>query len=147
MNIRRYAFIALLILAGCTPLEAGRRFIGISVQSLQECEKRYEQVVNKKYVYCYEHTLQFFQDMKVKVHLKSIKKHYIVAMNFDKIYKESIDTTEVGVFFEEDTSGQTKISVTSRNSDLAEFVSIKLFESFQADIEAEPVPGGERKDE
>ena len=48
-------------------------------------------------------------------------------MYFDSIYKQCIDTTEVGIFFKEVDARKTQVDVACGNSGLAEFAAEEIY--------------------
>lgn len=123
-----YILILFLIFGHIDPMELTEQIIGISTKSLEEEQiGRESKVFNCNYNFCYDKTLEVLKEMKVYVFLKNKKEHYIVAMNFDKIFKKCINTTEVGIFFKEMENKQTKIDITCDNLNLSKFASNEIF--------------------
>jgi len=120
--------ILFLIFGHTDPVEVTKQIMGVSIKSLKEEQvERESKVFNYEYNFCYEKTLEVLKEMGVYVFRENKKKHFIVAMNFDKIFKKCIDTTEVGIFFKEIENKQTKIDVTCGNLNLVKFASEEIF--------------------
>jgi len=120
--------ILFLIFGHTDPVEVTKQIMGVSIKSLKEEQIGGEsKVFNYDYNFCYEKTLEVLREMGVYVFQKNKGEHYIVAMNFDKIFKKCINTTEVGIFFEEMENKRTKIDITCGNLHLVKFASEEIF--------------------
>ena len=120
--------ILFLIFGHTDPVEVTKQIMGVSIKSLKEEQPGGEsKVFNYDYNFCYEKTLEVLKEMGVYVFQKNKEEHYIIAMNFDKIFKKCIDTTEVGIFFEEMENKRTKIDITCSNLNLVKFASEEIF--------------------
>jgi len=119
--------ILFLILGHIGPVELTKQIVGVSTKSLEEEQPGESKVFNYDCNSCYEKTLEVLKEMGVDVFQKNKGEHYIVAMNFNKLFKKCIDTTEVGIFFKEMENKQTKIDITCGNLSLAKFASEEIF--------------------
>jgi len=120
--------IIFLIFGHTDPVELTKQILGVSIKSLKEEQiGRKSKVFNYDYSSCYEKTLQVLKEMGVYIFRKSKRGHYIVAMNFDKVFEKCIDTTEVGVFFEEINREQTRVDIKCGNLDLVKFIAREVF--------------------
>ncbi|MEA3485378.1 MAG: hypothetical protein U9R03_01580 [Candidatus Aerophobetes bacterium] len=120
--------ILFLVFGHTDPVEVTKQIIGISTKSLEKEQPGGEsKVFDCNYNFCYEETLEVLKEMGVYVFLENKKEHSIIAMNFDKIFKKCINTTEVGIFFKEMENEQTKIDVTCANPNLVKFASEEIF--------------------
>lgn len=115
-----YLILALaLFAAGCTML-------GASVETLQRTDVKYSETFDKDIAQCYKTAKAALGNWKVTVSEEK-EGRYLVATNCDKIFPNCINTTQVGIFFDEGAPGATKISVASLNSNLSKFTADKLF--------------------
>ena len=67
------------------------------------------------------------------VRFQKSKDDYIIAMEFEKVFKSCIDTTELGIFFTRTGPHTTEIKVTSLNSNLSQFIAPHLFDYIEKD--------------
>ncbi|MEA1928557.1 MAG: hypothetical protein U9N73_10145 [Candidatus Auribacterota bacterium] len=119
----------ILITAGCSPIEMGRRIAGTSIQALEEEEKgRFSGIALAEVAESYEAVYTVLQDQGLYIYLESPGDGYLIAMWFDLIFPRCLDTTEVGFFLKEESPGRTKIDVVSLNSELARSAAELVFE-------------------
>ena len=116
-------FLLAAFLSGCTALT----IVGVSRQALEKEKIKYSKVFDKDISYCYENILKTLASWKVAIYEKK-EKRYILALHFDTVFANCIDTTEVGIFFKELEPNKTEIEVSSFNYNLSNFVVEKLSE-------------------
>lgn len=120
--------ICLMLLSGCSPIEAYRQIVGTSTQRLEVCEPRFGQSFSKDYSSIYDLTIKFLKEkMKSEIFMKDFVGARIIAIGFTSVFISCLDTTEVGVFFSEPSPGSTSVEVASLNSALAKYVANELF--------------------
>ncbi|MFH1715109.1 MAG: hypothetical protein ABH857_02820 [Elusimicrobiota bacterium] len=110
----------LILLAGCSPLEMYRLAAGNSITYLERCDNVYSGEYNRKQKMCFNRVINLFFDLDIDVFNKK-KYEHIGARGFNKKYANSIDTTDVGIFFEELDTERTRVKVVSNNYDLAQY--------------------------
>ena len=54
-------------------------------------------------------------------------------MEFEKVFRSCINTTELGIFFTETEPHKTEVKVTSLNYNLSQFIAPKLFNYIEKD--------------
>lgn len=79
------------------------------------------------------------EKQKARVIYTNKKKNYLVADRFTRIFEQTLDSTEIGIFLTVLDNGNVKTEVISNNSRLAKFFSEILFPELktieQRDIE------------
>ena len=116
-------FLLAASLSGCTALTV----FGVSRQALQKEGIKYSKTFDKDISYCYENTLKTLASWGVTIYEKKARR-YILALRFDTVFANCIDTTEIGIFFKELEPNKTKIEVSSFNHNLSNLVGEKLSE-------------------
>jgi hypothetical protein len=111
--------VSFICISGCAML-------GITQWQLQHEKVKYSKSFEKDAQYCYQATKDALAKWNALVWYEQ-EGAYIIAMNFDKIYKNCIDTTELGIFFKEEALKKTQVEVSSMNHHLSQYVSEKLF--------------------
>jgi len=66
-------------------------------------------------------------EMQGLIFYKSKKEQMISAMHFHHVFRDCIDTTEVGIFFKGIDESTTQVDVACGNYPLAEFVSQEIY--------------------
>ncbi|MDP2941340.1 MAG: hypothetical protein Q8N85_03685 [Candidatus Omnitrophota bacterium] len=130
--------MAIIILAaGCARLkDAGKCFVGISTQALEDGRKK---AVRKSFHYDYETCFT-----KVKAILKS-RKTYIYAQDKAKgmiaIYVSELDTTAVGIFFKAVDAQNTEIEVSSSSTYAKETIAQEISDGLEGKLAPEGEEG------
>ena len=123
----------LLIAGGCSPLEMSRQVLGVSTEALEKYDVRFNKTFNISESSLYTETLKFIKEkMGGRILLRNLKKGkkiHIIAVGFRTHYKNCLDMTEVGFFFEKTAPDTTRVDVASLNSGLAGFVADELFKN------------------
>ncbi|MFC1576437.1 hypothetical protein ACFL3J_02065 [Candidatus Omnitrophota bacterium] len=120
--------IALAVfLCGCSTMQIGELFFGMSIQDLKETGKKYTETFSKSPSECFDETIVVLQRMNAKILHKNPGQHFIVANRFNTAYELCIDTTELGVLINAVDNNKSEVVVASGNYSLAEFVSKKVF--------------------
>ena len=102
--------------------------LGTYVSQPEEGEEgRHSETFDCAWEDCYQDVQDVLKDMDVLIFHRDKRRKMISAMYFDKIYKNCIDTTEVGIFFKEIEQDKTQVDVACGNYDLAEFASEKIY--------------------
>ena len=132
--------IKIFAISSLGALLAGCAVFGSDVQGLYNVKEAHTKVFDKSISRCYKLTTQALKKWGA-VRFQKSKDDYIVAMEFEKVFRSCIDTTELGIFFTETGPHKTEVRVTSLNYNLSELISQKLFEYIEKDGK---VPIGER---
>ena len=118
-------YILSAVLSGCaTVKEAGKGFIGVSTQVLEEKRK---DALKKSFAVDYNRCY-----LKVKDILsQKDKESYIYAQGYKEkliaVYLSSADTTPVGIFFTEEQGGSTLIEISSPSIYAKEEIANRIF--------------------
>ncbi len=120
------AVICIFSLSGCTKvLEPFKTIWGSSTRALETAR---DQALSKTYFCgfndCYDAVLKVAQDAKYEIFINDRQKEHIVVMGI----KGNVNTTEVGIFFDEIAISQIKIDVSSLSSSAKEKVAQVIFE-------------------
>ena len=119
--------ILMLLLAGCSPVEGVRRIAGTSIEALQEEQKgRFAIAIPHDFYWTASRVWDVLEENGIYIYLTDWEENYLIAMHFHNIFPRCIDTTEVGIFFKNDTGDCTIVEVVSQNRSLAKFVSVWL---------------------
>ncbi len=116
-------------LAGCSSLQEKARVIwGSSTKALNEARSTaQEQTFMCSYKECFDQVLEASHQAGYKVFIKDPRKQIIVLMNIPG----SIETTEVGIFFDESSDGQTLIQVSSLSFRAKQTAAAEIFDHLQ----------------
>ncbi len=76
---------------------------------------------------CFEHTAAILQDMEVSIYRKNKAQGIISAKDFNAVFKQCSDSTEVGISFKQTGQLQTEIDVACGNVNLAIFAADEIY--------------------
>ena len=126
----------IVIFAVIAPL-SGCALFGSDVQGLSEIKEAYTRTFDKNASTCYELTTKALAKWKTVVFQQN-KDDYIVAIEFEKVFRSCINTTELGIFFTETGPNKTEVKVTSLNYNLSQFIAPYLFNYIEKDGNVPP---------
>ena len=120
--------------SGCASFqEKAKKVWGSSIAHLQQARAQGKsESFALSLAECFSRTEKILGARKAKVYLRDKDKRYLAAMNFSGY----VDTTQVGVFFEKQENGDTRIEVASMNTLLTEEVARFLFEELNKPLSA-----------
>ncbi|PIU42193.1 MAG: hypothetical protein COS99_01440 [Candidatus Omnitrophica bacterium CG07_land_8_20_14_0_80_42_15] len=127
--MRLFYIIAVIVLtfpvSGCGMLiDWTREGAGYPAMELMSARKdALKQSFDISYDQGFERALNTLDQMKATVYAKNKKERYIVAMKI----KGCIDTTEVGIFFSEESPNKLSVEIFSKSPKAKNIVSIKIF--------------------
>lgn len=124
--VKKLLAIPLLLAVACSPLETAR-MLGAGTKLFRTDGKIYSQTFKKNLITCYNEVLLAIKKLEAKRWRGSFKKHFIVASNFNAVFTQCNNSTDVAVFFQYQGPDETKVEVSSLNYPLSEFASEKLF--------------------
>lgn len=115
-----------------------------SVRSLEKSKVKYSKIFEKDASYCYEKSLELLDKWGAVIFQKRAEQ-YIAAWGFSNIYKNCINTTELGIFFSQPGPDKTQVEVSSYNKRLSGYISEKLFKYIEnpqgtEDTQKNPAP-------
>lgn len=119
-------------MASIAALLAGCAVFGSDVQGLDNIKEAHKKVFDKDISRCYKLTTEALKKWKA-VRFQKYKDGYIIAMEFEAVFRGCINTTEVGIFFNEAEPHKTEVKVASLNYNLASFVASNLFNYIDKD--------------
>ena len=121
----QYVIILFLTLClGCSPLEIVKTMWGSSTRALEQArDKAITKVYQKSYWECVRASLESMDKNEWTIFKKDEIKGYVVLLGI----KGAVDTTEVGVFFEEMSDGETRIEISSLSTNAKRIIAKHLF--------------------
>lgn len=122
----RLIILCFIFVAGCAPAEIAR-LVGVGVEPFKQEGKVYSETFPKSIDACYNGVLELFEEINAKPYRGSLKKGFLVALNFQDSYKKCGTTTEAAVFFQAIGPQETLVEVSSQNYSLSEFVAQQVF--------------------
>jgi len=93
-------------------------------------EKQYKKSFNVDKDILFDRIVDTLKGMNASIYGKDRRKHFIVAMRFDRSFRACIDTTEVGILIRSADNGLSEVIVYSGNYSLAEYVADRIFSQF-----------------
>lgn len=124
--MRKTVLIFILFLASCSPFEISR-VVGIGTRPFKSKGEVYKKTFNTDFFSSYKIVNEDLKGMGAQFYRGSRSKGFIIATNFDGIFKQCSSSTEVAIFFKELSAGMTEVEVSSLNHSLAQFVAGELF--------------------
>ena len=126
------ALVKIFAISSLTVLFAGCAVFGSDVQGLSDIKEAHTKVFDKDITRCYELTAQAMKKWDAVI-FQEYKDGYIVAIEFEKVFRSCINTTEVGIFFNQTAVAKTEVKVTSLDYNLSQFIAPKLFDYIEKD--------------
>jgi len=119
------AIILALTLSGCGVLmDSVREAAGYPSAELMRARKSaVTQSFDVAYDQSFEQALKILEKMKAVTYAKNKKDRFVIAMKIEGC----IDTTEVGIFFKEESPSKTSVEIFSRSPKAQNIVSTKIF--------------------
>jgi hypothetical protein len=127
--------ITLALLTGCTMAQVKQEFLGLSADDVKADKNRQIITFNMSGPDCVTKIKDTLASMKAIVR-EDKDNHYIYADNFQKAFRSTIDTTQVGIVVIWLEPEKCRVETASHNIDLAVFVSKEL--SKKLNFKAEP---------
>jgi hypothetical protein len=119
-------YLKLIMIVVAVVSVSGCAMLGITQWQLQHTGAKYSRTFEKDAQYCYRTTKDALAKWNASVWYEQ-EGRYIVAIEFNGIYKNCIDTTELGIFFKKEGPQKTQVEVASLNGNLSQYVSERLF--------------------
>ena len=124
--------LKIFAIASIAALLAGCAILGYDVQGFRDIKEAHVKVFDKDIHSCYGLAAQALKKWGVTI-FQQRKDDYIVAMEFEKVFRSCIDTTGLGIFFTQAGPNKTEVKVTSLNYSLSQFMSQQLFNYIEKD--------------
>jgi len=120
--MRLIAILLVLSLCGCSATQLRQEFLGYSMNDVKNSKNK--QVVNFKMSPSdsFSKVRDRLKDMGAIVR-EDKGNLYMVADNFQDVFRSTIDTTQVGILVTSAGEGKSRVEVASGNIDLAAFVA------------------------
>ena len=123
--MRLIAIILTLFLCGCSVTQIRQEFIGYSINDVKSSKNKQVRDFNMNSADCIAKIKDVLNDMKAIVR-EDEKNQYMVADNFHRVFRPTIDTTQVGILVTSTSEGKCRVEIASGNVDLAVFVANEI---------------------
>lgn len=117
--------LILSLLCGCTAAQVRQEFFGMSAEDVRADKNKQVITFGISGPDCVNKIKTALTDMKA-IAREDSKTHFIYADNFQKAFRSSIDTTQVGIVVTWLEPDKCQVEIASHNLDLAVFVSKEL---------------------
>lgn len=124
---RLLAVLLLVGLCGCSAAQVRQEFVGYSMNDVKHSRTKQVRDFDMAAPDCFAKIKDVLKDMRAIVR-ESSRKQYILADNFQNVFRSTIDTTQVGILVTSTGKGKCRAEVASGNIDLAAFVANKIEE-------------------
>jgi hypothetical protein len=115
----------ILTLCGCTAAQVRQEFIGYSMNDVKASSNKQVQDFDMSSADCIVKIKDVLNDMGA-IAREDERNQYIVADNFQKVFRSTIDTTQVGILVTSVSAGKCRVDIASGNIDLAAFVAREI---------------------
>ena len=119
------AALLLIGLCGCSATQVRQEFIGYSMNDIKNSKTKQVQSFDMSTADCIAKIKDVLKDMEAIVR-EDERNQYIVADNFQKVFRSTIDTTHVGILVTSTSEGKCRVEIASGNVDLAAFVAKEI---------------------
>lgn len=117
--------IPVLLLCGCSAAQLRQEFIGYFANDVKNSKNKQVQSLDMSADDCVTKIKDILRDMKAIVR-ENRARRYIVADNFQHVFRSAIDTTQAGIIVTPKDAAKCDVEVASSNKDLAIFVSKEI---------------------
>lgn len=98
----------------------------MSIEDVKTDKHKQTADFNMSAVTCVDKIKGAINDMRAVVTSEDEKRYYMIADNFQNVFRSSIDTTQVGILVTPTAPDKCRVEVASGNIDLAVFVLKEL---------------------
>ncbi len=134
--MKRIAVVLILALCGCSATQVRQEFVGYSMNDVKNSRNKQVQDFEGSTADCIAKIKDTLKDMGSTVR-EDKRNQYILADNFQKVFRSAIDTTQVGILVTSASEGKCRVEIASGNIDLAAFVSKKISEKIKSNKKAQ----------
>jgi len=120
--MRLVAIMLILSLCGCSAKQLRQEFIGYSMNDVKNSKNKQVLNFDMSADDCIAKIKDVLKDMGAIVR-ESGRSQYILADNFQGVFRSTIDTTQVGILVISAGEGKCRAEIASGNIDLAAFVA------------------------
>lgn len=131
--------LILVLLAGCSLKSIRQEFLGYSAGDVKSSKNKQVQTFDMSGPDCVNKIKDVLTSMGAIIR-EDRKKHYIYANNFQKVFRSTIDTTQVGIVVTWLEPNKCQVEIASDNTDLAAFLSKEITKK----LKPEPEPTATR---
>ena len=117
--------LLLVSLCGCSATQVRQEFLGYSINDVKNSKTKQVQNFDMSTVDCIAKIKDVLGDMKAIVR-EDEANQYILADNFQGVFRSTIDTTQVGILVTSISEGKCRVEIASGNIDLAAFVAKEI---------------------
>ena len=126
------ALVKIFVISSLAALLTGCAVFGSDVQGLSDIKEAHTKVFDKDIHSCYDLASKALKKWEAVI-FQQRKDDYIVAMEFEKVFRSCINTTGLGIFFTQTGPHTTEVKVQSLNYNLSQFISQHLFNYIEKD--------------
>ena len=119
------AALLLVGLCGCSATQVRQEFVGYSINDVKNSRTKQVQDFDMSASDCIAKIKDVLKDMGAIVR-EDVRNQYILADNFQKVFRSTIDTTQVGILVTSTPEGKCRVEIASGNIDLAAFVAKEI---------------------
>ena len=123
--MRWVAVMLAILLCGCSATQVRQAFVGYSMNDVKNSDAKQVQDFDMSAGDCIDKIKDVLKDMQAIARIDE-RNQYIVADNFQKVFRSAIDTTQVGILVTSTPEGKCRVEIASGNVDLAAFVAKKI---------------------
>ena len=136
--MRWVAVILVILLCGCSAAQVRQEFMGYSMNDVKNAKTKQVQDFDMSASDCIAKIKDILKDMRATVR-EPERNQYILADNFQTVFRSTINTTQVGILATSTPEGKCRIEIASGNIGLAAFVSKKISEKIKPNEKIQPV--------
>lgn len=127
-----------MFLCGCSSAQMRQEFLGYSIKNVQDSKNKHVTTYNMSAEDCFEKIKAAVNDnLHGTIAWEDRGRLYLIAMSFDKAFRSSINTTQVGILTTSLGDDKSQVEIASENPDLAAFVSKEIEKSLKGIREKE----------
>jgi len=124
-NMRWVAVLLVILLSGCSAAQVRQEFVGYSMDDVKNSNTKQVRDFNMSSTDCIAKIKDVLRDMEA-IAREDARNQYIVADNFQGVFRSTIDTTQVGILVTSISDKKCRVEVASGNIDLAVFVANEI---------------------
>lgn len=124
-NMRWVAVLLVVLLCGCSAAQLRQEILGYSMDDVKNSKTKQVQNFDMSASDCIVKIKDVLKDMQAIVR-EDRRNQYILADNFQGVFRSTIDTTQVGILVTSTDKGKCTVEVASSNIDLALFVAKEI---------------------
>ena len=123
--MRWVAGILVVLLCGCSAAQVRQEFVGYSINDVKSSKTKQVLNFDMSAADCIAKIKDVLKDMEAIVR-EDERNQYILADNFQRVFRSTIDTTQVGILVTSVSDGKCRVEIASGNIDLAAFVAKEI---------------------